>query len=78
MFSFTHNSAFLVMWIPLLGTNSHLMRVSPHKNEEFPLWTDHTEIGIIKNIGSSRISVKIFPVHYALGGMTTDISVKSL
>ena len=30
------------------------------------------------NFGSSRISVKKFPVHYGLGRTTTDISVKSL
>jgi 1,4-alpha-glucan branching enzyme len=31
-----------------------------------------------KDYGSSRISVKNFPVHYGLGGMTTDILLKSL
>ena len=52
LFNHTHQPGILIDadHPSLLGTNSHLIRVFPHKNEEFPLWTDHTKIGIIKNI----------------------------
>ena len=41
-------SPHLVIFPSLLGTNSHLIGVFPHKNEEIPLCTNYAEIGIIK------------------------------
>jgi hypothetical protein len=41
-------SPHLVIFPSLLGTNSHLIRLSPYKNEEFSLCTNHAEIGIMK------------------------------
>jgi ribosomal protein L36 len=51
---------------------------TPHATENDKLILLNGICRIIDGIGSSRINVKNFPVHYGLGETTTGISVKSL
>jgi hypothetical protein len=56
-------------------------RKAHHSGDKQPFYEEHdwTETRYAGTfLGSSRISVKNFPVHYGLSGTTTDISVKSL